>query len=438
MHISDWPPGLPLHQESVMRDGLRDESDIVPAIHCAQNKARTLLHSFLNLPYGKKGFLFFPFYDDVASSIVMHTQELQSLIRQSCRRWQGLFQRTCRLPDVTPRPLDVAKFICALYQDMGDVFTSRLVGADRAVVSVPSPAPFDPSRLADRNIEHKAFEALLDHANIRLAQYLSGFFLHGSFATEDFVPGWSDVDTLAIISKWTLEGPERLLRLRREIYRIMGLYLLVDIHQSHGTFLVTEFDLGYFPQSYFPLILFQYCRSLLPHKELCISTRDDVEERMKTFWTDAVGYFYDCKAKRAVQRRRRLHAYSAKLFIHRLLTFPLFYLQARGIFLYKRDSFERAREYISPRLYRVIDAASTLRSNFNFKYRCRPLAKPLLLHNPVPAAWLFNKYYDLLGTSSLFVQNEQSMVNQAYELAKWAWNERVKAYNETPKFTSKP
>ena len=82
---------------------------------------------------------------------------------------------------------------------------------------------------------------------------ISGFWLHGSLATMDYLPGYSDCDATVIINKGSSTDPDALLCMRKELSRVSCALHNIDLLQHHGLFVVSELDLRSYHQSFFPL-----------------------------------------------------------------------------------------------------------------------------------------------------------------------------------------
>jgi hypothetical protein len=98
--------------------------------------------------------------------------------------------------------------------------------------------------------------------------HLRGFILHGSLATLDYVPGWSDFDSIAIIRDKTLEDPSEMIRLRAICQTIEHMIKNLDKHQHHGIHFIAEKDLLMYPDLYLPTSLFEQSVSLLGSLDL--------------------------------------------------------------------------------------------------------------------------------------------------------------------------
>ena len=201
---------------------------------------------------------------------------------------------------------------------------------------------------------------LKEFADKNLKSYLSGFYLHGSFSTKDYIKGWSDVDTLSIISKETIKDPRKILKVRDMIYYSRKLYYEMDPLQHHGTMVITEYDFSSYCQTYFPIPVFKYSKSFFKDdKGMQFKNRDFSSEALKSlFWF--VSYF----RKMNIEKKYSLDSYETKNLLHATTLFPTLYLQAKGKVMYKKFSFNKAKKDFKKDKWDVIDNISLMRYNW--------------------------------------------------------------------------
>lgn len=257
---------------------------------------------------------------------------------------------------------------------------------------------------------------------------LKGFYLHGSLSTMDYIPHWSDVDTFMIVSKETITSPEHLNELRKRTIQSHKYLYQIDPHQLHGHLLISEFDLDYYPQSYFPLILFDYSKSFFTENiTIKFVLRNDESERLASFWNDAVYYFMVKAIQHKKGKSKLMLSNERKLFFHRLLTFPLFYLQAKGIHIYKKYSFNKAQPDFLDRDWEIIREVTSVMKNWGYYYKSNRYLKTIGNLNPKLYLLLINKYYDIKylfidGVFKDFQKHYGKWLLSALELSITGWN----------------
>ncbi|MEK9186422.1 MAG: hypothetical protein AAB885_02430, partial [Patescibacteria group bacterium] len=176
-------------------------------------------------------------------------------------------------------------------------------------------------------------------AKTELAPYIKTFFVHGSLATMDFVPKFSDLDTLVILKKETCSNPEKLQEFREKLVRARKLLQEVDPLAHHGFIFCAEQNLDYYPQHYLPVAVLKYAKILHGVAKLTFRVRDSREEAKENFY-HYYNIFQDITKTGQITNKHGSELYKFKWFVSMLLLMPSLYLQAKGIYLYKKYSFD--------------------------------------------------------------------------------------------------
>jgi predicted nucleotidyltransferase len=191
-----------------------------------------------------------------------------------------------------------------------------------------------------------------------LRDILRGAYVHGSLATGEEMP-YSDFDGLVIIRDAVVATPVRLARAGAVLNRLRLIMFDIDPLQHHGWFVLTESDLRFHCEAYFPVEIFRYTQSLIPGMglELQLSPRDSRSEYRAVF----------DEGIRSVLRRsqrggRPRNQFELKSLFSQIMLLPALYIQARhGRSVYKKDSFAEARRDFAPEAWAVMDEISAMR-----------------------------------------------------------------------------
>ncbi len=217
-------------------------------------------------------------------------------------------------------------------------------------------APF--LRLAD--YQHTPYRQTLtklaDFARTKLAPYLRTFFIHGSLATMDFVPGFSDLDTLLVLKQEICINSQRLENLRQKIQAAKKMLRVVDPLEHHGFIFSNEQNLNYYPQHYLPITVLRYAKVLGGTRSLTFNLRDSSEEAKENFY-HYYNIFKEIAKTGVIKNKPGGPEYQLKWFVSMLLLMPSLYLQAKGIYLYKKYSFDLVR-------HPFLDKLQNARKNF--------------------------------------------------------------------------
>lgn len=196
------------------------------------------------------------------------------------------------------------------------------------------------------------------------ADEISGFYVHGSLATMDYVPGYSDMDALVIVKEQVLEDPAWAQDLRSRLLRCNAYQYLLDPLQHHPLFILTELDLSHHFQPLFPTILFDRAAELTcfdkTHAFHCHDPSRLFEEMFETFSS-----YLTQPEKYGMMGR---NPYQVKQYVQCILLMPTIYLQLlTGACVHKGDSFERCRDLIPPAAWKVVERAGMVRSSCPFR-----------------------------------------------------------------------
>lgn len=199
----------------------------------------------------------------------------------------------------------------------------------------------------------------------------SEFFLravvHGSIATLDDKPGFSDMDLAFVTRASVLKDPKKLLSLRELAAEILTLTYAFDPFMHHGPYYLSEIDLAWYPEAMFPAVLFGYGVDLLDNSqelEICARPSDDVTDRQ----LDMFQKFFERWLSNPFVLK---DSSDLEWVLASAMILPALYLQRRTrTFRYKRDTFPLAEKDFSPEEWHPIRTASELRANLG------PLPKP--------------------------------------------------------------
>ncbi len=207
---------------------------------------------------------------------------------------------------------------------------------------------------------------------------VSSFWLHGSIATLDYVRGYSDCDATVILNKDSITDANSLICLRNKLSYISCALHNIDPLQHHGLFVLTEYDLQSYQQSFFPL-------EIIERSVEIISGVDKVE-----YNESGLGYASERSLflKMAQQMRSvacgKTHlrtAYAIKAHVQTLVLMWVIYLQLRDEkFWHKQDALQNKHDEIPSEIWLIIENVTHLRQSWNVEIHL-PLLKKLGLWN---------------------------------------------------------
>jgi hypothetical protein len=201
--------------------------------------------------------------------------------------------------------------------------------------------------------------------------------LHGSQATGDAC-AFSDVDIAVVLDDsrpFTL-GEHR--GAVRELKRVLRAIYRYDCLMHHGLMFVVQSDLQRYDQSFLPLETFRRACALHGPAMLSVRTVEPDGQKAKERLRRAVAVMREQAEAEFWQR----NDFALKRFISNVLLIPALVAAARGRYVYKKDSFEVAREWFTALDWTGIARAEEFRALW--ARPPAPLLSRLASHGPHP------------------------------------------------------
>lgn len=253
-------------------------------------------------------------------------------------------------------PLNICiKDIIFLYKDFSTrVKNFELPSEDRVVTAKERFSFQDTFKLSRK---YKIISLMQDSLN-EVKDLIESVYIQGSFATKDFLENWSDLDVIIVWNANLFKKKENLLRARKVIRKAQLYFYQVDPLAHHSFHMCTVADLDYYPQSIFlPLVVFENSSLLLGKNQLTFKIREDYREQINII-SKLVGYF-ESKLKNPSR-----NLYDFKLDVAHILLSPSFLLQSKGIYVYKKFSFDIAKREFPQLDFEIVDWASKIRKSW--------------------------------------------------------------------------
>ncbi|MGA1871244.1 MAG: hypothetical protein ACMUJM_22160 [bacterium] len=201
---------------------------------------------------------------------------------------------------------------------------------------------------------------LCEYTTTNLAQYLVDGYLHGSVSSMDYTE-YSDLDTLFIIKKEVLENAKEIKKLARLFIKSNKFLYEFDPLQHHGHFFLMETDLKCYNQAILPLPAIRLSTSILGQgMNLVFSIRDSKDEIELRFLESI--QIIRRYATKDVNRLNSL--YYLKGFLSHFMILPVLFLQLKGEYVSKKESFEVLRKRIGDKEWQCVQKVSSIRKNW--------------------------------------------------------------------------
>lgn len=180
----------------------------------------------------------------------------------------------------------------------------------------------------------------------QLANDLVGAYVHGSLGTYDAL-AYSDFDALVILKNEVFATPGRLAAAAWKLSRAQSIMLNFDPLQHHGWFVLTEAQLSAYPDHVFPVVLFDFAKSLLSERGRRLTLRvEDVPEARQAAFRELSSRIIDSIACRLLPS----NIYELKLLLSQFMLLPALYVHARdGRGVYKEAQLRSGPARLRPR-----------------------------------------------------------------------------------------
>jgi len=216
--------------------------------------------------------------------------------------------------------------------------------------------------MGGRDVRYKPVHMLRRLLERSGSEFFRRAIIHGSIATLDDTPGFSDMDLAFIVRASVLKDPDKLLELRELAARILLLTYAFDPFMHHGPYYISEIDLTWYPGALFPPVLFSYGVDLLDDSqelEIWIRPSDDVTDRM----FDMFEIFFEQWPSDPFMLNDN---YDIEWLLGSVMLLPALYLhRGTGEFRYKRDTFPLAEKDFTPEEWEPVRTATELRENLS-------------------------------------------------------------------------
>ena len=188
-----------------------------------------------------------------------------------------------------------------------------------------------------------------------------GVYVHGSLATGEEI-AYSDFDALVIIKNETLRSPSALARACFRLSLARNIMFAMDPLQHHGWFVIPEYQLQVYPESYLPVAALRDAKTITGDTALKLYPKLNPTHARQFF--DAI-----CQQlqRELAGNQFRNNVYQLKSTLSKFFLLPAAYLQARhGRGVSKKESFDIARRELDEDRWRIMDRCSEFREHWQY------------------------------------------------------------------------
>lgn len=389
------------------------EKDEISAINFLQSELHEICYSYFNGGFSKFGYAMYPLVNGVSNEIKQKIFGLKRVAEFLSKKGYDFSKSLSLYADKRINADNLPIFLSALYYDLGNTKKNKVPSKRIKLTAI------DIDNYSKKNFLYPVIE-MRNFAEKNLRKFMLDMHLHGSLATLDYKEGWSDFDTLIIIKKDIFQIPENMIKLRNLLYESKKYFFKVDPLQHHGHMVLTEYDIDYYCETFFPLVLFRYSKSFFGQKFFVSKVRDCKVENRKRF-----DWFVEYFIKLGSERRFNANSYNLKFFFHLVSLFPIIYLQSKGVHVYKKFSFDKAKKDFSDKEWEPIEMVTKIRNNWKIP-KIAPFTcfisgiNPLLAYRANSIYWNF--FYDIKKMNNVdivkLVKGMTSLAKTAKEIVK--------------------
>ena len=248
-------------------------------------------------------------------------------------------------------------------------------------------------------------------------------FLHGSMANLEYT-AFSDVDDLVILRRAAWQDGSSLKQTATALAQVARGYQDIDPLQHHGHWVVTEFDLLFYDQSYMPLTVLDSAVHVVGQSELRVRLNPDLSGFIRNARSTirSINSTLDRST-----RRGGLNAFHLKGLVGEIAIMPAYLFQAGGSMMTKPEAIERAGEIYSSGALRALDWATMVREQFaplveNRRMELLRLWAGIACPRRHQAEGIFRKYATWvdnqhpLGLNTRVVSNIRAFINESNTL----------------------
>lgn len=252
------------------------------------------------------------------------------------------------------------------------------------------------------------FLRYIERLNIK--KYFKYFLIQGSFASKDYIYGWSDVDTWTVIKDEILKDATKLIKLRKILNKVYKKINVISKFQHHGITIYTEKDLLNYLHGFLPKQALIKNISLFREKEIILFQTNKKINLSYKILKDKFSFLqksilikkYNHHVRKKIPKIpfKKNDPYLFELFYHitTILNIPILFLDAINKSSHKKKSFLKFYNIINNDFVKnFIKKHEEIRLNWK-KYGTKKFIIPSKLINDLGDNYLENclKVYEIV------------------------------------------
>jgi len=193
-------------------------------------------------------------------------------------------------------------------------------------------------------------------------RFIKNIWLTNSLVSMDYKKGYSDADCLVLLKKSAFDSKEVLKSTRKLLTHLSKHLYLFDPLQHHGFIIINELDQSFYPQSYYPSLLFKNSCALLEEgsSKLSFRYRDDTIEKSLALYNNLKSLI-----RYAHLNKNSIDLFTLKRFVSNITLLPVLYIQKKDDYIYKKNAFLKLDVYFKNQELFIF--AEKIRNEFPYK-----------------------------------------------------------------------
>ena len=264
--------------------------------------------------------------------------------------------------------------------------------------------------------EYRIIERYLGYLN---SANIQNTLLYGSYSSGDPTINYSDLDVAIIIRESCLKSKEAFKQTKKIILKAIPAIYMIDPLAHHRFEIILNSEFKRFQLSHLPINVLQNSRVFSSHQDIPLNVQI-VQEQLNP--VTKIGRRLIETFRMHIQKERFPTAYHFKGHVSEMMLVPALYLQALGMDISKKDSFDKAQEYVPTKFWNIIDEFTNLRSQWRVKNILQNVPSTFVdleSESLREQTYRVNRYFAKKSYHLPSKSTEKRYIRQSLELTEW-------------------
>ena len=185
-----------------------------------------------------------------------------------------------------------------------------------------------------------------------IESYFKHFIVHGSISSNDYIKGWSDLDTFVVLKDEVLQDEKKVINLRKILKIFYKKLIKISLFQHHGLIIYTEKDLKNYLKGFLPIEALEKNFNLFNNEKIFVNYFKQNKNLSLKSLKDRLSYLQDANLTgfykhhsfkgrnlKTPLKKGRNELYQLFCHIGYILNIPILYFDSTGRSIHKKKSF---------------------------------------------------------------------------------------------------